>query len=230
MQTFEAQTDAFTEELRRLVTDTLAEFAGSIEVTKQPERAVIELVDPQGAKAGPAIHVAGQPSVRLLLRLGLRPDSTGEFIAVTKSVLGLTSVLDRTPLFRLEYDESLHTAPKAHWQVHAERGALSHLLTLGGHDRPHQLAALHLPVGGTRMRPGIEDFLQFAVDELGVDARPGYAAILEAGRERWRRRQIATLVRDVPDEAVRVLRRLGYTVELPGDGPGPVRQATLGSW
>lgn len=92
------------------------------------------------------------------------------------------------------------------------------------------LSALHLPVGGARLRPCLEDFVQFAIDECGIDATDGYMAFLEGGRERWRRRQIATAVRDVPDEAARVLTSLGYTITPPFGGAAPVRLASLTRW
>jgi hypothetical protein len=59
-------------------------------------------------------------------------------------------------------------------------------------------------------------------DEFGFDKLPSAREAVEAGRERWRRMQIATLVRDAPDEAVRTLKELGYTITDPPDGPRPV--------
>jgi hypothetical protein len=132
--------------------------------------------------------------------------------------------------FRLDYRDDMNAAPAAHWQVHAERGAISSLLTLAGHDKPHQLSALHLPVGGARMRPCLEDFLQFLIAECHIDAVPDWGTAIAEGRERWRRRQIATLVRDVPDEAVRILRQLAYSVAEPDEGKAPLRLATLTDW
>jgi hypothetical protein len=53
---------------------------------------------------------------------------------------------------------------------------------------------------------------------------------IREGRERWRRRQIATLVRDAPDEAVRVLTDLGYAITAPADGPKLPNAEKLQSW
>ena len=89
----------------------------------------------------------------------------------------------------------------------------------GGSRAPHDLSSLHLPVGGERFRPCLEDLLQFVVDECGVDHHQGWRTHLEEGRLLWRRRQLASAVRDIPDEAARVLRDLGWTVSAPSD-PG----------
>ena len=52
---------------------------------------------------------------------------------------------------------------------------------------------------------------------------------VEAGRERWRCRQAAAVVRDVPEEAARVLRELGYAVEAP-EPPPPSSVKALHNW
>lgn len=49
---------------------------------------------------------------------------------------------------------------------------------------------------------------------FGVDATPEGLEALRDGRERWRRAQVGTVVRDAPDEAIRVLADLGYRVRL----------------
>ncbi|MGH4019187.1 MAG: hypothetical protein ACRDT0_08115 [Pseudonocardiaceae bacterium] len=80
------------------------------------------------------------------------------------------------------------------------------------------------------MRPCREDFLQFLVYEFQIDVLPDAPAVLAEGRERWRRRQIGVLVRDAPDEAVRVLTELGYAVSPPATGEHKSNSVTLQSW
>ena len=80
------------------------------------------------------------------------------------------------------------------------------------------------------MRPCLEDVLTFVLHEFGVDQVEGADTLLCTGRERWRRRQIATLVRDAPDEAVRVLRELGYVVDDPSTGPAVPQVSKLQAW
>jgi hypothetical protein len=146
-------------------------------------------------------------------------DSVQRYLAVQKSSFEFQALGDRTPLLRLDYDRAAHTVPSAHWNVHGERGAVSHLLarTAGGHAGG--LSDLHLTVGGARHRPCLEDFLDLLIHEFHFDTRSGFQAVLNRRREEWRRRQTGALVRDAPDEAVRVLRDLGYGVTEPATGP-----------
>jgi hypothetical protein len=146
-------------------------------------------------------------------------DTRHDYLAVQKSTFELLSSRDRTPLARLDYLRNAHTVPACHWNVHAERGAVSNLLARTNPDHAGLVSKLHFTVGGARMRPSLEDFIDIMAYEFRFDLRAGAQALLEDGRERWRRRQIGTLVRDAPDEAVRVLGKLGYHVRLPDAGP-----------
>jgi hypothetical protein len=174
-----------------------------------------------------SLTVGGVSCAALAARMTLRSDSSGRYLATTSSAFALYGP-EREPLVRMEYFEDTVTRhAKAHWQIHAERGALSHVLTLAGKDR-HSLPALHLPVGGTRMRPCFEDFLQFAIEECGVDAVDGYATALEDGRQRWRERQIAVLAREAPEIVAQTLiDEHGYQVVPPEGGHPPARRETL---
>ncbi len=163
----------------------------------------------------------GDDVATLTVNYQLALDSHEQYLAVARSHFHLHSSLDRMPLLRLEYGRDMHTVPSAHWQVVAERGALSHLLAKTGAPNPHSLQSLHLPVGGRRYRPCLEDFLQFLIQECGIDARNGWQAAVKAGRVRWHQRQLAAVVRDAPDEAAHALRALGYSVAPPEAGPPP---------
>lgn len=59
---------------------------------------------------------------------------------------------------------------------------------------------------------------------------PGWQAAIVEGRERWRRKQIGSVVRDAPGEAVRVLEELGYEVRPPASGARPDRNDRLRQW
>jgi hypothetical protein len=194
------------------------------------------IVQPRGESAAERripVYVNGEQLASLSVSLYLELDRTKTYLKTVRSDTTIHAVLDRTPLVRLEYRADMHTEPIAHWQLHAERGAFSHLLARAhAHrpervPRPHDLASLHLPVGGERFRPCLEDVLQFLVVDCGVDYCAGWELAIEAGRERWRRRQLGSAVRDVPSEAARVLRELGWAVAEPesnalGDNLGPL--------
>jgi hypothetical protein len=92
------------------------------------------------------------------------------------------------------------------------------------------MSDLHFPVGGSRFRPSLEDVLDMLVRELGVDHQPEWHDALSAARERWRRVQVAAVVRDAPGEAISALAKLGYEVrlrsgcEVPQDNVGRLRE------
>jgi hypothetical protein len=172
----------------------------------------------------------GRPVALLRVLYQCTADSSGKYLAVARSDFELYSTQDRVPLVRLDYLRDAHTVPSAHWNIHAERGTVSHLLGRTNPDHGGQLSRLHFPVGGARMRPCLEDFLHFLVVELRIDTRAGALDFIAERREKWRRRQIATLVRDAPDEAVRVLTDLGYAVAPPPAGPPTPRTDSLRRW
>jgi hypothetical protein len=120
---------AFAQELGALL-NACVKWAGqgSVKITTVNgdgrTRAVVEIVTSTGSRNVPVL-ANGEPSAALVVRVGCRPDSSGRYLAVTESALAVYSTIDRTPLFRLEYRDDMRSAPSSHWQVHAERGALS---------------------------------------------------------------------------------------------------------
>lgn len=170
--------------------------------------------------AEPAVVLRTDGTQRAELRVEVQCcwDSAATFLAVRKSTLKLVHTARREPLIRVEYEREAHSKPSAHLQVHAESGVLTHLLALGGHPTPHAVASLHLPMGGERFRPCLEDFVEFLVADCRFDGLDGWRDAVQNGRERWRRRQVRSVVRDAPGEAQAALERLGYTVTPPTDG------------
>jgi hypothetical protein len=139
-------------------------------------------------------------------------DSRGRYLAVEESRFHLLADIDRTPIIRFDYVRNMNTRPHSHVQFHGHRGALSHLLSRAEHPTPHDVSSLHIPTGGSRFRPCLEDVVQFLIAECSFDHLADWQRHVDAGRERWRRRQVAAAVRAVPSEAVRVLEEMGYTV------------------
>ena len=177
---------------------------------------------PAGPRGEIPIHVGGEHLASLAISFYLTMDRAKAYLKTVGSKFTLLSVLEKKPLVRLEYLADMQRAPISHWQMHAERGAFSHLLARAhAHNpervaKPHDLASLHLPVGGERYRPCLEDLLEFLVVDCGVDHQPGWQNAVHDGRMRWRRRQLGAAVRDTPDEAARVLRELGWRCTEPG--------------
>lgn len=167
------------------------------------------------------LYVRGQRLASIKVGLACQMDSPGRYMAVEESTFSLLADLDRAPVLRIHYYRQPRGKPSAHLHVHAHRGALSHLLSQAGHEHPHDMSALHIPVGGSRFRPCLEDFIQFLISECHFDALEGWQQHVQDGRARWRCRQAAAVVRDVPEEAARVLRELGYQVKSPDPVPLP---------
>lgn len=172
----------------------------------------------EGARGVP-LFVGAKRIATLTASVSCRLDSVDRYLAVEHSKYSVLADVDRTPIMRYEYHRDMDAAPTAHIHVHAHRGALSHLLSRAGHGTPHDMSALHIPLGGSRFRPCLEDLVQFLIQECRFDSLSGWQAYVEEGRERWRRRQVAAVTRDVPDEAARVLQELGYGVTPPSDQP-----------
>lgn len=144
------------------------------------------------------------------------------FLKVDQLRMWMTPVFEEVPVVRLEFENRSTKPPVSHWQFHAERGALSFMLARTRSDgryesSPMSLSALHFPTGGRRFRPGIEDFVQFLVQECGFDAEKGWRHALEDGRELGRRFQVRTIARDYPAEVAEVLRQNGWVVTPPSD-------------
>ena len=172
-----------------------------------------------------SLLVNGVELATLEVIMHLATDASGDHLKTTRMGLKLFFLPERTPLVRLDYRADMHTAPITHWQIHAERGSFSHLLSRAHAVRPevvrnpYLLSSLHLAVGGERFRPCLEDFLQFLVQECGVDSLDGWEEAVRDGREKWRRIQTRAVARDAQTEVAEVLRIAGWTVVPPDKTP-----------
>jgi hypothetical protein len=207
----ENQAEQFAEELTETLTGSLPGAPGATAaVAAESARVVVQ------PTAGVELFIHGNVFATLVVRIRCELDSRGTWLAVESSGFSVVAALDRTPLIRFEYIRRPNSPiPVAHIQVHAQRGALSHLLSQADHDSPHDISALHIPVGGSRFRPCIEDVIEFLIRECRFDSVAGWEDTLTAGRARWRGYQAAAVARDFPEEAARTLHDLGYVVTPP---------------
>lgn len=193
-------------------------------VSRRAEETDRFIVQPENRERIPLL-VGGEHLADLRLSYFLDLDRTGTYLKVVRSDFEVGSKLENKPLVRFDYRADMNNEPIAHWQMHAERGAFSHLLARANVHRPrrvgkpHDLSSLHLPVGGERFRPCLEDVLQFLVLDCGVDHVEGWEDAVAVGREAWRRRQLRASVRDLPGEAAEMLKSLGWRCEPPADLP-----------
>lgn len=181
------------------------------------------------------LYVGQQHVADLVLAIYLTLDRSGEHLKAARADFRVFSTLDRTPLLRMEYRSDMHVDPVCHWQVHAERGAFTHLLSMANAidsrrvRRPHDLSTVHLPVGGERFRPCLEDLIELLIRDCGVDHLPDWESAVQAGREKWRVRQFRSAVRDLQGQAADVLRLEGWTLVPPAD-PRPAYEAPYRRW
>ncbi|WP_226864380.1 hypothetical protein [Mycolicibacterium baixiangningiae] len=157
-------------------------------------------------------------------------DSYGTHIAVEHSSFVLKATIERAPIIRWDYDRRPNNKPRSHVQVTAQRGALSHILSRLGHKTPHNIESLHIPMGGERFRPCLEDVIEFLIRDCGFKGSAGWKQAIQDGRARWRRIQTRAVVRDSPECAVAELESLGYKVIPPEAGARDERLDRLTAW
>lgn len=152
------------------------------------------------------------PSAYLNVHCRLVPDDTeGEHLMVQKSVVSLC--LDQElhqELFHYDYErDKPDEYPEAHIQMCFTPPLWAELATSRGMpNRP--FGRLHLPVGGRRNRPTLEDIVEFLVREDIADGHDGWNGHVAAGRKRFLQSQLRAAVRRDPETAKDELRRLKH--------------------
>lgn len=222
--------DDFASTLRRLLNDTVAPGVNVVaSATDEGDRVYVapsregQASDDAGFGWVPLSTPAGQPeraTADLYLKVGytVSLDDERQHLQVERSVFGLC--VNRASGFcpiRVEYDRYKTTKQPAHVHVSGESGGLGFAFATAG--RPlRALDKLHLPVGGRRFRPTLEDFIEFLVQEgLVRNVRPGWRAAIEASRATWVTRQVGAAVRRRPEAAVEQLSAMGYRVLAPAE-------------
>jgi hypothetical protein len=151
------------------------------------------------------------PSSYLWLAYIVKMDEHQRYLAVAKSGYGVYLDAERREmLFHYDYErEPTHRYPPAHVQVAGDSPMLTGLAEHRGQPRK-LLQDFHFPVGGRRFRPTLEDIIEFLIVEDLVDSRPGWRAVVAAGRRDWESRQLRAAVRRDPDPAIAQLCEDGH--------------------
>jgi hypothetical protein len=168
--------------------------------------------------------IAGEISIGIVqLDYALGFDRAGRHLAVHNSSFQLKDRRGKKPIVRIEYVRDARTIPCSHVHVHGESGLFTEFLAATGHKSAAAISSIHVPTGGDRFRPCIEDFVQFLIEECGVAGREGWRDEVFEGREAYRQIQTAAAVRDRPEVAIAELKRLGLSVtgELDDGRPEP---------
>ena len=232
-----AAVGAFADELNGLIAGVVPGGFDPFVARAAEGRTTLVIVD-QGLSKGVSLVAGGEPLLRLTASYRCQWDHTSEFLAVKQSEFALTTEGSEEPLFRYDFDADCDgKVPAAHLNVHGHRDEIVFALMGSGHrlrgktrsvsmvkGQIPRLATFHFPLGGHRFRPSLEDVLEIAVREFGIDTRPGWDAHVKAGRASWRDKQLRAAVRDDPETAADALRHLGYAVERSDDAPAPQRR------
>lgn len=139
---------------------------------------------------------------QLFLRAHWRfgPSSSGRYLKTEWSEFGLfvwTKTKNKpAPVIRLEVEATQNPDAwnVAHLQVHGESHALGQVWGARKERNPRSLQHLHLPVGGFRYRPCLEDFIEFLIEEDLVPGKPGWKRAIERTRSEYHRTQLSALI------------------------------------
>lgn len=224
---FNDEVDAFVDDVANAANCLHSEW--SIDVTMASADRLRSVVDLTLPLRGPG-HIPAGGLAELTANYKLCVDSYGTHIAVEHSSFTLKATIERTPIIRWDYDRKPHNKPRSHVQITAHRGALSHILSRLGHKTPHSVESLHIPMGGERFRPCLEDVVEFLIRDCGFQGAAGWKQAIADGRARWRRIQTHAVVRDAPECAVTELESLGYKVTPPAEGEREERTDRLTAW
>lgn len=146
------------------------------------------------------------------------PDPEGEYLAMTRSTLSLyTSEYMESEQLIVGIDyirEPANKYPGCHLHVHGDRDDLDRIY-LGDARDSRKLRDLHLPVGGKRFRPTLEDLIEFVITEEMAIPDNGWPKVLAEHRRRWEDLQLKAAVRRQPEVAADALKKKGWTVSPP---------------
>ncbi|MEV7481082.1 hypothetical protein ACIPJG_30255 [Streptomyces halstedii] len=222
----DALAEGFADQLTSLTRGVLGEGTPRFHALNMGSRIRVSPITDNEVVQRIPVRIGGEERLSLGVRYFCCWDGSSTYMATDQADLHLFYAGIPDPLLRYEYVRGSKEPPGAHLQIHAHRDEMAYLLRLAERGRPKhglkrdrvpRLAEMHLPVGGHRMRPALEDVLLFMQREFAIDTEPGWKTVVDEHLRNWRLMQLKTAVRDAPDTAAQALRGLGYTVvEPPG--------------
>lgn len=232
-----SQASDFAQCLENLLTAVLGESPEPY--TRSPygrsRKGLDSMLVEQSDRAGVPLRVDGRVVLRLEYSYRCTCDNPAHELQIDESSVMLRVENDPTPLMHYDYVRNVRgSIPAAHINIHASNDeATKAMLACGGKAQGRNrrkdfvergvfptFSVLHFPVGGDRMRPGIEDVLQMARYEFGIDMESGWLDAIEQSREEYRTTQLRAFVREFPDIAFEELRNGGYVEGSTPSRPG----------
>lgn len=235
LQELQRKAAEFADELTTTVEAVLPLVDGRFTVLATSKAGRKRVALRQQQRGGFPLTVDGDPLLRLVVTFRLSWNGSLQYLAVEKSEFKIFAEGSATPLLRFDYlREPAPTVPSAHVNVHAHQDEVVYAMMRAGDsgrgpDRARSVAEkripsfreLHIPLGGHRFRPCLEDVLQMLLVEFGLDHLPGYQRALDEGRRRYRVQQLRTAATDDLNAVVDLLREMGYVVTAPAGKPRP---------
>lgn len=213
------QADEFADRLNDLLRRTARTDAGVTVRIDRDGRALVGFGTKLRAETIPVPISGGGGDAHLLVWFDLTLDPSNTWLMVRKSTFGLYMLTGtREPVFRYEFVRDDRYIP-AHLHVHGQSSALGRLYALAGKDVSADLSRLHLPVGGKRFRPSLEDVLESLFQEQLLQPLDGWRDAVEQHRNDFHERQLRAAIRAQPEIAASKLEDMGYTVTPPADPP-----------
>lgn len=155
------------------------------------------------------VTTGAEPKIWLGFSMRLEQDFEDKYLMVRQSVMLLSSTADPADtLLHYDYErDKPDDYPDAHLQICATSEAWEQVgVRIDGTER--LLERMHLPVGGRRFRPTLEDVVEFLIAEKLVQPRDGWKQAVAAGREDFRQKQLRAAIRRDPETARDALAKL----------------------
>ena len=145
----------------------------------------------------------------------LDPEGVYFTMSSTMSLYTSTEMEDDQLIVGIDYVRNpSNEFPGSHLHVAGHRDDLDSIY-LGDERKTRKLRDLHLPVGGKRFRPTLEDLIEFMVTEEMVVPRPQWRRVVDDHRDRWTRIQVKASTRRYQDDAAEALREAGWELTPP---------------
>lgn len=158
-----------------------------------------------------------QAPIHLDLLHTLDLDHSGEFLTTSRSTYTIRAEDAETSIVTFDFvRKPPNPYPEAHIHLHGPSEALQRMLDSCGLAE-RKPADLHIPVGGRRFRPCLEDIIEFCILEELVTPREGWQDAVERGRQEYHEQQLRAAVRRFPAQAAEALTNEGWQVTKPPD-------------
>lgn len=148
------------------------------------------------------VSLGSEPKIWLGFSMRLEQDYEDKYLMVRQSVMLLSASADPTEtLLHYDYErDKPDDYPDAHLQICATSDVWKAVgVRTDGSER--LLERMHLPVGGRRFRPTLEDIIEFLIAEKLAHTKAGWQQALADGRETFRKKQLRAAIRRDPETA-----------------------------